>query len=389
MSDKRREIEALTGLRALAAFWVLGFHLKADLSAALPQASALVHLVFGIGFLGVDLFFILSGFIISYNYAHWFRRVEPGLYLRFLWARFSRLFPVHLFALLVLGAFVLLAPVGDGGSVSPPDRYSLGRWLQSAAMLHGWSFPIWKSWNVPSWSLSVEWFAYLFFPLAASAALAVRGPRAALVAIALLVALLALCYQAVELPGLMAYGLPRILAAFPIGCLLYGLYCRGTPLLAVCGLLPPALAAFFLLHAMGPELGLARLQVTGLLILAPCLFAVLIYGLALGRGGALARWLGRPAMRYWGRVSYALYVVHFVVIVVAHHYLSAADLGTLPLSTRLAWLFGLLAAILLAAVLSHHLIEEPSRRRLRRLWPTEMPEQAAAPRAKLGAAARG
>ena len=371
MQGSRREIEALTGLRALAAFWVLGFHLKADLMAALPQGAVFIETVFGHGYLGVDLFFILSGFIISYNYAHWFRSFEPWRYLRFLWARFSRLYPVHLCALLVLGAFILLAPGGEQTQVSPPDRYSLGRWLQSAAMLHGWSFPIWRSWNVPSWSVSSEWFAYLLFPIAASASATIRSTGAALLAMALLVGFLALCFLAVDLPGLMVYGLPRILLEFPIGCLLYLLYRRGTSPLALLGLLLPALAVFVLLRLWGPELGLSRIDDLTSIILGPCLFATLIYGLACGWGSALAHWLGRPVMRYWGRVSYSLYVFHFVIIIVAHHYMPIADLAALPLSLRLAEVTGTLAAILLTAVLSYHFIEEPSRRRMRRLWPRE------------------
>ena len=369
MPNSRQEIPALTGLRAVAAFWVLGFHFKKDLAAAAPQAGEFFQVAFGLGYLGVDLFFILSGFIISYNYAHWFRDFDAGRYLRFLWARLTRIYPVHLCALLVLAVFVVVMPGNDTGRMTSLDFYAPERWLMAAAMWHGWEFPISKSWNVPSWSVSSEWLAYLLFPLAACATLAIRRAATALLAMALLVGLLALLYATIELPGTMAYGLPRIAVEFPIGCLLYRLYRSGTSPFALLGLVLPALLAVLTLPFLDFGLSPHRLETLAQFILAPCVFAALIYILASGGGGALARGLDCTCMRYLGRVSYSLYVVHFVIIIMAHRLLPTTELAALEPPLRLAVVAGVFGAMLLAAMASYHFIEEPSRRSLRAVWP--------------------
>jgi peptidoglycan/LPS O-acetylase OafA/YrhL len=396
MEDSRQEIKALTGLRAVAAFWVLSFHLSKDLKAALPEGTVLINLVSGIGYLGVDLFFILSGFIISYNYAQQFDaqrsgalgfgRFDAARYLRFLWARLARIYPVHLFTLLVLAAFIALAPAGVEVAVSPPDRYAPERWIESALMLHGWAFPIGRSWNVPSWSISAEWLAYLAFPLAALAAAAIRKIWAAQLAIVVLIGLLALSLAMTDYPETMAYGLPRIAVEFPLGCLLYRLYRQRAASGALLGVVAPALLTCVALLVLAP--GFSRAGAVSLFVLMPSALAALIYLLASDRGSAFARWLARPAMRYWGRVSYSLYMVHFVVIIMVHRYLPTAELAQLPLELRLAAVAGMTATILLAAMATYHFVEEPSRRWMRRLWPPTADQQRSGPRRESTATAQ-
>ena len=62
-------IRALTGLRAVAAVWVVLFHYRGDVLTLLPAARPLEPLMAS-GYLGVDVFFVLSGFVLAYNYAN-------------------------------------------------------------------------------------------------------------------------------------------------------------------------------------------------------------------------------------------------------------------------------------------------------------------------------
>jgi peptidoglycan/LPS O-acetylase OafA/YrhL len=75
----RPSIDALTGLRILAAVWVVLFHLRStDVLPALLPASERLSWFVGGGYLGVDLFFTLSGFVIAYNYLDRFRTWSSG-----------------------------------------------------------------------------------------------------------------------------------------------------------------------------------------------------------------------------------------------------------------------------------------------------------------------
>lgn len=65
----KHEIGALTGLRGIAALWVMAFHAHYTLATMPEVVRVPVAIVSQAGMLGVDLFFVLSGFVIAYNYA--------------------------------------------------------------------------------------------------------------------------------------------------------------------------------------------------------------------------------------------------------------------------------------------------------------------------------
>ena len=154
------EIRALTGIRGIAALWVLFLHFGSELSVLITQVDKLKP-IFSKGHVGVDLFFILSGFIITSVYSsveNW----EAEKVKSFIRKRFARVYPVHLFTLLILAGLVLLSKL-MGKSIS--GDYSVQEFWYNVFMLQG--FPISAaSWNYPSWSVSAEFFGYLvIFPL--------------------------------------------------------------------------------------------------------------------------------------------------------------------------------------------------------------------------------
>jgi len=113
--------------------------------------------------LGVDLFFALSGFILCHRYlAEMGPRLDRHRIASFFALRFARLYPVHLFMILVVALYAVALHVRRGDSL---DRSDLG-WrslTENLLLVHAW----WNqpaSWNGPSWSISLEWLAYLFFP---------------------------------------------------------------------------------------------------------------------------------------------------------------------------------------------------------------------------------
>ena len=144
-------LKALTSLRFFAAMHVVIYHLSAG--HTFSQARPVGRFV-GSGYTGVSLFFILSGFILAYNY-------REGLDKREFWiSRFARVYPVYLVALL-LGVAYAFAPA------SRSEEHHL--WLRlglTATLLQSWYQPFAETFNGPGWTLSVEALFYGVFPFA-------------------------------------------------------------------------------------------------------------------------------------------------------------------------------------------------------------------------------
>lgn len=179
---KPERLAALTRLRALLIGWVLVYHLELALRAlpGLPVAEAVALK----GYLGVDGFFVLSGFALVLGYRH-----RPPLgaagWAGFVAKRAVRLFPLHLAALALLAAMVGAAVLA-GAAVNEPQRFGAYEFVMQALLLHAWETTAIHAWNYPSWALSAIWAGTLIFPLLLPALLA-RGPVAcwAMVALAL------------------------------------------------------------------------------------------------------------------------------------------------------------------------------------------------------------
>lgn len=157
-------IRQLTGVRFVAAFWVLMYHYQPAL-ATLGVLVPVVHEFIRVGSLGVDLFFTLSGFILSYTYLH---KLGPAFKARaaghFLWLRLARIYPVHFVMLNIAG----LAVVAQGivGSEDAAARSWLNPWsyIKQLLLIQEWGPNPSRGWNFVAWSLSMEWLAYLLMP---------------------------------------------------------------------------------------------------------------------------------------------------------------------------------------------------------------------------------
>ena len=326
---QRDEIGNLTGLRGVAALWVLGYH------ASIAPA----------GYLGVDLFFVLSGFIIAYQYAAIGLETDAAAYRDFLWRRLARIYPAYLFALLLtVGCVAVLAPWGI--ALRDSAHFTPSGLIASALMLQAWTLPVPRIWNVPGWSVSAEWAAYLAFPFIAARVRRIDSPRTALLAILLAYVLLVLAMSTLSLRATLSFGLVRIAAGFTAGVLLHRLWVlRGTPR---DGASRTPLLALVLMIAGAT---LLELQVRKYLAaqLFPVLSCVVIYGLASSR----ATWLcGAPA-QWLGRVSYSLYIVHWPIVQLWRRWAAhAANPPDRPLVTAAA-----IVSVLLVAGLVYHWVE--------------------------------
>jgi acyltransferase len=370
MPSQQRQLDGLTGLRAIAAAWVVIFHY--DVGAFHPlHIRAAVPLVHA-GYLGVDLFFVLSGFVIWHVHGREFVRPRLGSFGRFMCLRAARLYPVHLFTLGLLAAMVWLLPA----FLRPPlqmANYTPRLLVLNLALLQSWGLAGHLAWNFPSWSVSAEWFCYLLFPLLAVLA-ARTGRRGTVAGIVLLMAtsglLLLTCFgnsmnQAVGAPALLRAG-----PEFLLGCLLRRFAGQAAldrwPWSAI---LAGALAAWVASVQAGLPIGL---------LAVPC-FAALILA-ASTPGTPAGAWLAARPLLAVGAASYSLYLMQFPVekaasglrpyIALAHPWQSAGVVAFY------------LALLALATWAVHRWVENPSRRWLRQRIDARLPS-AAAPRAAL------
>jgi peptidoglycan/LPS O-acetylase OafA/YrhL len=162
---QQRFIGQLTGVRFVAAFWVLLYHYQGALATA-GLLVPVLHEVLRVGRLGVDLFFALSGFILTHTYL---TRMGPSISWpksrHFLWLRLARIYPVHFVMLNVAGLAVLAQQKFGSSTAGSRDWLNAKDYLKQVLLIHEWGPNPQRGWNFPAWSLSMEWLAYLLFPL--------------------------------------------------------------------------------------------------------------------------------------------------------------------------------------------------------------------------------
>lgn len=354
------ESRALTGLRGAGALLVMLHHasLHLGLEARMPALGAVLRK----GYLGVDLFFVLSGFVMCMVYGGWFtgrsasanpnaahsQAAHPlAAVAVFLVRRVARIWPLHA---VVLG--VLLA----AGALLGSPGHSARLILANVAMVQAWGVS--AAINPPAWSVSTEFLAYLLFPLLARPVLRSRaGPAVAALAIAAALAaclalapplgpgrrgLLDIYFNNSPLPAL------RCLAGFMLGMLAWraGLAPAVRRMARRAWAAPAALA-----------LALAAAGVNDLLALA--MMPLVVLGAHHGRGLA-CRLLAAQPLHGIGTLSYAAYLIHYAL-------LFPLPPGAAPVLTVLVLYT---ATTFLLALIAHYAAEMPTRRLVRWLGDT-------------------
>lgn len=350
---------SLTGLRFFAAMAVVMYHLRLYFT---PLGESLT--VFGYGFTGVSFFFILSGFVLAWSHRE---NVHLGA---FYWNRVARIWPLHI----LTTVFAIWAPPlptsSDSGWLASPFVLSLTQaWIPASPFLNAF--------NGVSWSLSCEAFFYLAFPFLFKKLSTVQWASRVVFTTSVALLVLAVSLTAVSSMATADY----LLGTMP-------LYRVGEFVLGIClaklmreGWRPPfkTLHAVLLLTALTCVLFGASLITNGLAGPIPVTFAnlVMIPGfLALiaacadsdlsGRTGMLCS----SALVRLGQWSYALYLVHELVIRVARPYATGVSRGEAVVLAA----FVVLTAVALSGLL-HEFVEKPAERWLRQRFPAKRPQQ--------------
>lgn len=346
---KTQNLDALTGLRGIAAWLVVLYHFREYLPHQIPQA---LRSPIDLGYLAVDLFFVLSGVVLYLNYHAAFERLTPRGYIGFQYRRIARVYPLHLVVMLMFLlnplAIALFSSQGDIGV-----RYDVGYYILSLLLVQNWGFTQSIAWNIPAWSISAEFGAYLLFPLMVIVVkrLARGGVPAligALLALALgLWALFAGSGLASLGDDIARLGLLRCLLEFSMGLVLGHLWVFQRRSIELAS--PACLLAALL--------GLLAVILAGDLpdhLVAPALFCLLVTAL-LDQRRAWSRVLSIKPLIFLGEISYSTYLIHYFV----KDWVKFLS----PQIGWAQWLIYIVAVLLLSVVLYRH-VELPFRQRL-------------------------
>jgi peptidoglycan/LPS O-acetylase OafA/YrhL len=344
----RPELRPLTSIRGLFAWAVVLYHIRLAMLGWMPIG---VIQMLAKGYLAVDFFFLLSGFVIWLNYGERLR--GPGAAIDFLVRRLARVWPLHAVLLAIAAAIGgLLIVTGR-----PADHFPFVLLPLHLAMMQDWGFSNALMWNDPAWSISAEWAAYLLLPVAMLALPSWRLPTPML-AVAAALPLLAL---AAVLHGVGAlalgfdishYGVVRCLAEFSCGTMLCALWRRWR------GDVRAEIGAWFA--------GLLALAVWAVgvpeTLAVPFAFAALLLALALGAERPRHPLSGR-FIHWLGEISYATYLSHFLLFF-AFKLVFVSDARNVP--PPLICLF--LLVVLAASALLYHGVERSAQRAILRGW---------------------
>jgi peptidoglycan/LPS O-acetylase OafA/YrhL len=356
----------LTSLRGIAAFLVVLFHVKLYfMDSAFTRAITpfLSH-----GYLAMDFFLVLSGFIMAFKYHDHFRdAVRPNM-ADFLAKRVARVFPLHAFVMLVYLAVPLTLYMT--GREIDANQFGVYTYFCKFLLIDLWTFDqiSWKTWNVPSWTISAELMAYLLFPLVMFGFQKLRKQAVPFILLGACL-LLAWNYHVRGGPTLGQWigqlGLFRCLIEFALGIGVYLLYreTRGVSARVYC---------FFTLAALAVYIALALSPIPNYWYV-PVMFAALLFGM-LGFDSFVHRFLELRPLVFLGDISYSVYLTHLLIAEVYFRVFVPAG------QTLVSWwlIGGYIVTSLVFSTLTYRIVEKPSRRRVYALLTGKRPAAATA-----------
>jgi peptidoglycan/LPS O-acetylase OafA/YrhL len=353
-------VPELDGIRGVAIALVLAFHFG---FAASGEVKGLVSALTGFGWAGVDLFFVLSGFLITGILLD--SRGSRNYFASFYARRALRIFPIYY---LFLVAWFGVAPLVSAQAAH--DRaHGLWYWLYIQNWSPGTAHEV--NWLSHTWSLAIEEQFYLLWPI-----VVFRAGPAVLAVVALLLSVLALLFRLwlvhmSSLPWEMAYRLtPSRLDALALGAfvasamrmpalqsalrrgLTLGGFVTGSAVL----LLSTANGGWHISHPVTATVGHTVLA---------CGFALMIFAVAdtTGSSGLLQRVLRAPSLRFLGRYSYAIYLFHWPIAatLIDPPRVLSVQLGFVRPSSLVGWVLVAAVGTLIAgllALISWHVVEK-------------------------------
>lgn len=353
----------LESLRGVAAVMVVFLHIK--------WSNPLTTLLFfRNGYLMVDLFFVLSGFVICHNYS---QKIEEARDVgHFMFLRFGRLYPLHLFCLIAFLGIEFAKYIGELKFNYAPyanRAFTINSGLPFIAnlLLIQTFCPFANlTFNAPSWSISAEFYTYLVFAIVVLA-----SQKKSVLIVSVFLVLLALCsllfFGVSGITELSGWSFVRCILGFFTGVVAYYIYDRYQANIsrwsgsgkAAFGLL--AILAAFMFFRDNPKLD-------GFLVL-PVFFALMVV-IAAEPSGVIPKILNCTPLRWLGRISYSIYMMHLMVLMFVSRCFAFAQNHFHPNDRNaigLVFVFPAIALVLFISQLTYQWIEKPCQNEFRAL----------------------
>jgi peptidoglycan/LPS O-acetylase OafA/YrhL len=372
LKHKAEYLSNLTPLRGIAALLVAVFHFEMAIARFVP---AKLTMFFEKCYLMVDLFFIMSGFIILHVYKDNFaNHIERNSLKKYIVARFARIYPLHFFSLLLLVILVV--------TFSPPGTYPNAienPWAIPTGflLLHSYYIHDIYTWNIPSWSISAEWAAYLLFPFLALFinkkklfALVILGlcVISAYISIMYFLPRKNYLYPSIPVPHNLNvtydYGFLRGIAGFITGMIVYKLYQR------------PSIKDIFHKDIFAATIIIMLVLALHFAIsdaFCVILFAALVLSFSLNNG-YFHKYCNNRLAQYIGKISYSIYLMQIFLQEPFSKGLRLPGVTgfgrgkqNISFSSGLGYVFIYLVLLLAISSITYYAIEQPCRKWINRL----------------------
>jgi peptidoglycan/LPS O-acetylase OafA/YrhL len=355
-------LPCLTALRGIAALWVVLFHL--DVIIFYRELGSLIpHEMTGLitqGYLWVDFFFMLSGFIMCHIYGEKLGvHVQSNAVKKYLIARFFRIYPLHLFTLLLLIGFVFLVSTLTPSALddSWAVYFDWQALLSNVFLTNAMNQHTYLSWNIVSWSIGAEWWAYIF---GIGLFLYLGGHkvgRPVIVAVVSFFCLILLVYFHTNnnLDIKFDFGFLRCIFGFSLGVSSYTVFKQNIARNIL------QQDRYFILTVF-TLLVLFHLKVNDLFTIP--LFVILILCAAFNQG-TVGKLLSARVPQFLGEISYSIYLMHGVWFMVFWFELPVLSklwsIEVFSLTHTIMYVFIFLVLTIASAMVSYRYVEVPCR----------------------------
>lgn len=291
----KNEIKSLTGLRGIVALWVTFFHFS-------HFKTDLIQTIVKKGYVAVDIFFVLSAFLLAISYADKFKALNFSAVQKFYKKRVNRIYPVYIVSVIFIAVFLIDA--------------SKTKFLINATLLQCFFNPNYSLGTV-YWSLSTEWVCYLIFPFLLFFVVRYKI-RSEILIIAGLMLRLVLPYlpdnlylgsgmpmQAIKSPDYLdiTHGINSLVRT--VSCYLLGIGVAFLPGIKLQKRIVIYIALVLSVVLLYTEKGL---------FFIPLLSAIMIKQLYDGEDTMIKKFLGSNAIYFLGNISYSLYIIHYIIL---------------------------------------------------------------------------
>ncbi|MEZ5757441.1 MAG: acyltransferase [Emcibacteraceae bacterium] len=364
---------SLESLRGLAAVFVIFHHMK--------WASHIYFTPFREGsWLFVDLFFVISGFVLAFNYQN--NIVDAQSMMKFMIFRIGRLFPLHFVLLNVWLIYeciqwVAITKFGIApGMTGPFTENNFGSYLANVFFIHSMGIYDYLTFNGPSWSISVEFFTYITFAII----MLIYNKRLKL-KIAAYLFLIIFSFSLLISPlndRMLAttfhFGIFRCWLSFFIGCLVFNFRELGMSVEKIVPRKYFSILEILALFLIGYSLVLGA-KIDNLTYLAVPIFAFSVWVFT-GTNGVISTLLQNKILLWLGKHSYSIYINHMIVVTSIYVSLRTFKFPQFDINNSIAlskWSGDMLVIVTLGIIfiissLTYRIIEEPGRNYFRSIY---------------------